>query len=190
MAIEITDAQIAAIASPVRPKLGAHQVAAALTVAFNEWEIDTPRRAAAAIAQLAHESDCFCTTREYADGSAYEGRKDLGNTEPGDGRRFRGRGLIQITGRSNYAAAGQAFGLDLVAHPEQLEDLANAAIVSAWWWKEHGLNELADLGEGMAAYRGRAMPAFEAITRIINGGTTHLDQRQALWLRARRVMGA
>ena len=77
----------------------------------------------------------------------YEGRKDLGNTAAGDDRKFCGRGLIQITGRANYAACGEALGLDLINQPEMLELPQHACISAAWWWATHGLNTLADAGD-------------------------------------------
>ena len=87
---------------------------------MDEFGITTPARQAAFLAQVCHESGSLHYTRELADGTAYEGRADLGNTEPGDGPRFRGRGLIQVTGRANYRACGTALNLDLIGHPEML----------------------------------------------------------------------
>lgn len=92
--------------------------------AMNEFGINTPIRQAAFLAQIAHESGSLRYVREIASGEAYEGRVDLGNTEPGDGPRFRGRGLIQITGRSNYHDCSVAlYGAEapLLLHPELLE---------------------------------------------------------------------
>src|SRR4030095_6570556 len=82
------------------------------------YEISTRLRVPHSRAQVAHESDGLCTTEEYASGAAYEGRRDLGNTQPGDGRRFKGRGLIQLTGRANYHALGGKLGVDLENNPE------------------------------------------------------------------------
>jgi putative chitinase len=113
--------------------------------AMHEFDISTPRRQAAFIAQLAHESGEFRYVRELATGEAYEGRKDLGNTEPGDGPRFRGRGLIQITGRSNYSACGSALGLDLLGDPALLEAPGPACRSAGWFWHSRGLNDLADI---------------------------------------------
>ncbi len=84
--------------------------------------------------------------QEIASGVAYEGREDLGNTEPGDGKRFKGRGPIQITGRDNYAKFAEWSGLDCVNHPELLEIPTNGFLASAWFWKTRGLNELSDQG--------------------------------------------
>ena len=137
-----------------------------LNDAMREYDIDqNPGRETHFLAQVAHESGGFNYVREIASGEAYEGRADLGNTEPGDGRRFRGRGLIQITGRSNYAACGAALGLDLLADPELLESPENAARSAAWFWQTHNLNELADRGDA------------RAITKRINGGLTGYQDR-------------
>lgn len=93
------------------------------------------------------------------------GGKNLGNTQPGDGWKFRGRSLIQVTGRSNYEACGKALGLDLINHPELLERPENAARAAAWFWSSKGLNKLADNDN------------IKAITAVINGGDNGLTDR-------------
>lgn len=105
----------------------------------------------------------------------YANRLGNGDTDSGDGFRFRGRGLIQITGRSNYAACGQALGLDLLNQPDLLVDPANAARSAAWFWNSRGLNALADDRTG-----DDDLEDFTAITRAINGGTQGLQERLAL----------
>lgn len=110
------------------------------------------------LAQLAHESDGFHTIQEYASGAAYEGRKDLGNVHPGDGVKYKGRGYIQLTGRTNYEKAGLALGLDLINNPHLLDNPNNAMNASAWFWNEHGLDKYALQDNCLE------------ITRIINGG--------------------
>ena len=150
-----------------------------LVTAAAEFDINTAERVAAWLAQLAHESGQLRYVRELASGEAYERRRDLGNTQPGDGARFRGRGLIQITGRANYEQLRVALGLDCVAHPEILEDPHNAARVSGWFWKGRGLNELADGGT----------VNFTKITRRINGGTNGLADREMFYSRARAALG-
>jgi putative chitinase len=105
----------------------------------------------------------------------YANRLGNGDTDSGDGFRFRGRGLIQITGRSNYAACGQALGLDLLNQPDLLVDPANAALSAAWFWNSRGLNALADDRTG-----DDDLEDFTAITRAINGGTQGLQERLAL----------
>ena len=147
-----------------------------LMAAMAEFCINTPARQASFVAQIGHESGQLQYVRELASGDAYEGRRDLGNTAPGDGRRYKGRGLIQITGRANYAACGAALGLDLLAQPELLEQPANACRSAAWFWRTHGLNELADSGDQVK------------VTRRINGGTNGLAERLALFSVARRVL--
>jgi putative chitinase len=147
-----------------------------INAAMAEFQINVPARQAAFLAQLAHESGQLLYVRELASGAAYEGRKDLGNTEPGDGIRFKGRGLIQITGRANYAKCGDALGYDLVANPEFLESAVLACRSAAWFWRSHGLNELADAGDQIS------------VTRRINGGTNGLADRLAFFDKAQEVL--
>lgn len=148
-----------------------------LASAMSEFEIDTPKRKAAFLAQIAHESGSLKYVEEIASGEAYEGRKDLGNTQPGDGKRFKGRGLIQVTGRANYQACGAALGLDLIASPELLKEPVNAARSAGWYWHSRNLNRFADWDQ------------FGALTRAINGGYNGLDDRIKFWLIARKVFG-
>jgi putative chitinase len=147
-----------------------------LNKALAEFDIDTPKRRAAFLAQLAHESGELRYMEEIASGEAYEGRKDLGNTERGDGKRYKGRGPIQLTGRANYRRAGQALGLDLEGNPEQAAKPEVGFRVAGWFWKMHGLNELADKGD------------FREITRRINGGYHGLESREKYYRRALDVL--
>jgi putative chitinase len=150
-----------------------------IEAAMLEFHIDTPQRKAMFLAQIGHESGGLHWAVEIwgptPAQSRYEGRADLGNTQPGDGYRFRGRGLIQTTGRANYVATGQALGVDLIAAPELLGQAALAARSAAWYWQAHGLNELADAGK------------FLAITKRINGGVNGLADRTALYDAAQKV---
>lgn len=122
-----------------------------LNTAMGRYQIIGVKRVAAFIAQIGHESGQLVYVRELwgptSSQSRYEGRKDLGNIVAGDGFRFRGRGLIQVTGRSNYAACGEALGLDLIKQPELLEQPECACLSAAWFWSTHGLNTLADAGD-------------------------------------------
>ncbi|HGP4162307.1 TPA: glycoside hydrolase family 19 protein [Pseudomonas aeruginosa] len=108
--------------------------------------------------------------------NTYASRNGDGDEASGDGWRYRGRGLLQITGRANYRAAAGGLDQPLEVEPELLEQPEWAALSAAWWWSTHGLNELADRGE------------FAAITRRINGGLNGHAERQALWERAKRVL--
>ena len=147
-----------------------------LNAAMAEFDITTPLREAAFLAQVAVESGELKYVRELASGAAYEGRAELGNTHAGDGAKFRGRGLLQITGRDGYARCGDALGLDLVLAPELLEDPVNACRSAAWYWKRHGLNELAD------------QENFLLITKRINGGTTGYPARQTYYEHAKSIL--
>jgi len=151
-----------------------------LNTAMNRYGIVGTPRAAAFIAQVGHESGQLRFVREIwgptAQQAGYEGRADLGNTVKGDGSKYRGRGLIQITGRGNYAACGEALGLDLLSKPELLELPQHAAMSAAWFWSTKGLNTLADQSD------------FVKITRRINGGLTGQADRQSLYDKALKVL--
>lgn len=151
-----------------------------LNTALQRYQIVGSPRVAAFIAQIGHESGQLRYVREIwgptPTQAKYEDRADLGNTAPGDGYKYRGRGLIQITGRVNYLACGEALGLDLVKQPEQLELPQHAAMSAAWFWATKGLNTLADQGQ------------FNIITRRINGGLNGLQDRLDIWARARAVL--
>lgn len=149
---------------------------APLNAAMEEFDINTRGRRQSFLAQVGHESGQLLYVRELASGAAYEGRKDLGNTQPGDGIRFKGRGLIQVTGRANYTACMMALDIDCVKQPALLEQPMNAARSAGWFWKTHGLNALADAGDQ------------RAVTRRINGGYNGLADRLALFAAAQRVL--
>lgn len=170
----------------IMPNAGVRAIAYldALNKAAARWEINTPARLAAWLAQLAHESGELRYVRELASGAAYDTgpkAKALGNTPAadGDGQLYKGRGLIQITGRNNYRACSLALFGDyrLLTQPQALETVEGACQSAGWFWSSHGLNALADQG------------AFEAITRRINGGTNGADERRAYWVRAKKALG-
>lgn len=147
-----------------------------LTATMEEFFIDSPKRQAAFLAQVGHESGSLVYTKEIASGEAYEGRADLGNIHPGDGVKYVGRGLIQLTGRANYTALTSAFGIDLLSNPEQLEKPELAARSAGWFWMKHSLNQFADSDK------------FGSLTKAINGGYNGLDDRIQFWIRARKVL--
>lgn len=165
----VSDADVETLARFVEP----------LNATCNQFDIITPRRIAAFLAQVGHESGGFRYVRELASGSAYEGRLDLGNTYTGDGERFAGRGLIQLTGRANYRDASMArFGDDrLLLAPQLLERPDLAAWVAGWYWHSRGLNALADRDD------------LVGITRKINGGLNGLADRMKRWDAARAELG-
>lgn len=167
-----------------------------LTAAFQRFDISTPARQAAFIGQCAHESGNFKTLQENLNYSAkglnatwpsrfpseeaaqpfhrnpekiankvYSGR--MGNTEEGDGWKYRGRGLIQLTGKDNYRLASDALGVDFVANPDLVLTREYAALTAAWYWNKRGLNKEADAKD------------FTGMTKKINGGTIGLADRVA-----------
>ncbi|NWE16999.1 glycoside hydrolase family 19 protein [Pseudomonas yamanorum] len=161
---------------------------ASLNEAITLYQITTPKRIAAFLAQIGHESGELRYVRELGS-DQYLSKYDtgtlaarLGNTPEadGDGQKYRGRGLIQITGRRNYLACSQAlFGDErLLQQPELLEQPQWACESAAWFWQSNGLNELADNDQ------------FTTITRRINGGLNGLDNRLQLWARAKAVLWA
>lgn len=177
-----------------------------LNQVFVKYEIDTPKRQAAFIGQCSVESNNFKTLEEELNYSAeglmrtwpsrfpdidtaekyahnpeklankvYAGR--LGNTEEGDGWKYHGRGLIQLTGRDNYRNCGQALGIDLISNPELLAEPSGAALSAGWFFNKHGLNQLADIGD------------FVLMSKRINGGDLGLSQRIAKINHAITVLG-
>ena len=151
-----------------------------LNTAMNRYQIVGTKRIAAFLAQIGHESGQLKYVKEIwgptKAQAKYEGRVDLGNTVEGDGSKYRGRGLIQITGRANYAECGEALGLDLIRQPELLEKPQHACMSAAWFWASRGLNTLADAGK------------FDTITQRINGGQNGAADRQTLYTRAMKVL--
>lgn len=117
-----------------------------LNQTMEEYEINTPQRIRMFLAQIGHESGQLRYVEEIASGQAYELRKDLGNNQLGDGKKYKGRGLIQVTGKRNYLLCGLALDLDLLQHPELLSETRNACRSAGWYWKNTNLNALADLG--------------------------------------------
>lgn len=147
-----------------------------LNAAMTEGQINTKLRMAAFLAQVAHESCEFKYMEEIADGHAYEGRKDLGNIHPGDGKKYKGRGPIQLTGLNNYKLCGDDLGIDLVNHPEQAAVPHIGFRIAVWFWTKHNLNKKADEGD------------FVGITKSINGGENGLQSRLAYYHKALGVL--
>jgi putative chitinase len=142
------------------------EISGPITQVFNEYEINSALRIAHCLAQLGHESAGFRTTEEFASGAAYEGRKDLGNTQPGDGKRYKGRGLIQLTGRANYREFGKRMGVDLENNPETAAEPLLSLKIACEYWKERKINGPADRDD------------LITVTKKINGGTNGLDDRR------------
>jgi len=138
-----------------------------------KYEINTPKRENCFLAQIAVESGEFRYLKEIASGAAYEGRADLGNVDPGDGVKYKGRGLIQITGKANYQLISNDFGVDFINSPELLETPQYATQSACWFWNSKSLNRLADIDD------------FVHITKRINGGTNGLIAREDYWQKAK-----
>ena len=159
-----------------------------LHAAMTEFSIDAPARAAAFLAQLAHESGQFLFMEEIWGPTPAQRRYEpastlattLGNTEPGDGKRFKGRGPIQITGRANYRRFGDLLGVGLVSEPARAAVPELAFRIAGLFWSKKGLNELADLATA---------DAFREITRRINGGFNGLEDRRKFYAAACAVLG-
>ena len=153
---------------------------------MEDYEIDTPLRAAAFLAQIAHESAELRFMEEIWGPTAAQKKYEppsevatrLGNTQPGDGFRYRGRGPLQITGRSNYERYGDLLGVDLAGNPDLAATPQFAFSTTALFWKTNGLNELADVED------------FITITKRINGGLNGLAERQKYYEIAKNVLGA
>jgi len=158
-----------------------------LNAAMEEFQINTPLRIAAFLAQIAHESGSLKYTEEISSGSDYEYRKDLGNLKSQaltiahahgstTGRWFKGKGLIQLTGFDNFLACSKALGIDCLNKPFLLSQPEGASRSAAWFFSNHGLNELADECK------------FNRCTKIINGGYNGKTERDAFYAKAKEVL--
>ena len=147
---------------------------------FIEFDVNTKLRKAMFLAQIGHESGGLHRVKEIwgptETQKGYEGRTDLGNTIPGDGKKFMGRGLLQVTGRVNYLKIGKALNLDLISSPELLEQPLNAARSAGYFWKFNNLNSISDTGD------------IKLATKRINGGYNGLSERTTLYTRALSVL--
>jgi len=153
----------------------------AITAAMEEFGIDTPARQAMFLANVGHESGGLHWASEIWGPTIaqqrYEGRRDLGNTQPGDGFKYRGRGWLQTTGRANYTALSEHLGVDYVSDPDRLAEPEDAARSAGYFWQSHNLNQYADAGD------------FLAVVKRINGGYNGLSERQMLWGEAKEALG-
>jgi putative chitinase len=170
----ITHRQLAAIMIRLEPDRIAEYVPP-LNAAMAEYKIDTIIRAAAFLGQLALESGELRWWVEWSNGMQYNGRKDLGNG-PNDGPRYKGRSPIQLTGRANYRAAGADLGIDLEGQPELAAHPDVGFRIAGWYWDLKSLNELADERD------------YREITKRINGGYRHIQERYAYYYRALEVL--
>jgi putative chitinase len=143
---------------------------------LDAYNIDSLLRIRMFLAQVGHESAELRYTEEIASGAAYEGRKDLGNIQSGDGIRYKGRGLIQLTGRNNYSLCGLALDLPLLDQPELLSNYQPATMSAGWFWENQNLNSYCDKDD------------FIGLTKRINGGLNGLASRQAYLERAIKVI--
>lgn len=188
----LTQGQDLVTAEQVIQILGGGQVNTArkLTPGINEtftkYQIDTPLRMAHFLAQVMHESGGFQWLREIwgptPDQKSYElphrKARELGNTKAGDGSRFRGRGLIQLTGRANYKQFSDALGIDFISHPEKVEIAPYAVLAAGWYWNTRKINEPADQDDVVE------------VTKRINGGTNGIADRRKYLKRAKLILGA
>jgi putative chitinase len=189
----ITPEHLAALAGRATPLMP--DLAQWINTICPAYEIDTPQEFSHFLAQACHETDHFKTLREYASGRAYEGRTDLGNTQPGDGPRFRGRGIFQTTGRANYLQLGIKKGRrDLfINSPDLLEQPEYAVWSACEYWKTRGLNDVANHADAdvlKKKYRGNIIDVspVEFISITINGGYNGMDDRKKYYAIAQRVL--
>lgn len=153
------------------------------------FEINTLKRQLAFLSQVGHESGGLFYTEELASGEAYNNRKDLGNTSPGDGPLYKGRGLIQITGKANYKSLSESIHTDLVANPKLLggkntgvstkDQLRLSALSAGWYWNKTKLNQYADqMNPAVGVTAEPNLSSYKTITKKINGGYNGLEDRQ------------
>lgn len=173
----INDRQIASLYG-IRPEGRNKELIGLMLELMPSIKISTVTRIASYLAQVGHESGRLKYLEEIASGRAYEGRTDLGNVHKGDGVRYKGRGLIMVTGRYNYRRCGEWLGIDLESQPQLLSEPEWAVKSSLWFWDTHDLNAYADNDD----LRGQ--------TKVINGGYNGYEDRQKLYVEALMMMGA
>lgn len=172
----ITQNTIKAIAPRAKESIS-KAVATVVTERGADYGVENAKEVCHFLAQAAHESDGFRTTQEYASGQAYEGRKDLGNTRKGDGKRYKGRGIFQLTGRENYRKAGEALGLPLESKPHLAAHAENSVLIALWYWKSRNLSRYANKDD------------IRTITKRINGGLNGFSDRKLYFRRAWATLG-
>ncbi len=151
-------------------------VGAVLAATLDTYAIGTRLRIAHFLGQTCHESAGFRTTEEFASGEAYEGRADLGNNQPGDGPRYKGRGLLQLTGRANYRSIGGILGVDLENHPERAAEPVLSLKIACEFWKRKNINQFCDADD------------LVEVTRRVNGGRNGLEDRGAYTAKAKNAI--
>lgn len=158
------------------------------------FKINTPARLSCFMAQIGHESGDLRYSKEIASGAAYDVgdlAKALGNTpeDDGDGERYKGRGLIQITGTTNYRLLSKALGIDFIAKPELLEGPLFAALSAGWFWDFRKLNDIADWPEGqLTVWKGQQWDSFRWISRMINGYNSKIKAPNGMEDRLKRYV--
>ena len=170
-----------ALLAKVAGRTNTSTIGGPFSVHIPAYEVDAnTNRLAAFIAQCGHESDGFRYLREIWGPtkfqSGYDTRADLGNSQPGDGMRFRGAGWIQVTGKYWFDKIGHQLGLDLIGNPDQTNDPNVATLISLEWWKLNGMNAIADSGD------------VQTVTRKINPGLLGLEDRKMLTQRALEIL--
>lgn len=171
----ITREMIKAIAPTSKPEIVGPLVGY-LNKYMPKYEVNTYLRICHFLAQAAHEAASFRTLEEYASGAAYEGRRDLGNVNKGDGVRYKGRGIFQLTGRANYRTIGAKIGMDLENNPELAESPEVSVLTALEYWKSRGLNTFADKDD------------VTTITRRINGGLNGFEDRKRYLAKCKQVI--
>ena len=161
---------------------------------FPQFNIDTKSEICHFLAQAAHETDSFNALEEYASGEAYEGRRDLGNINPGDGVKYKGRGVFQTTGLANYVRLDSILNepsISFELHPEMLETAQFAVWSACVFWNDRHFNDIANMRDGEIVYVKRLdknLTSLQYITYRVNGSIKTVPQRQKFYERAKNII--
>lgn len=176
-ALSVTKARLLRLAPAAKPDI-LEGIAEGFDRLASEHGVDTRQRLCHFLAQAAHETDGFRTLEEYGGARyylRYEGRQDLGNVQAGDGVRYHGRGIFQLTGRANYRRFGRILGINLEALPERAAEPALSLAVAFAYWSERAINAAADADD------------VAAVTTLVNGGRNGLAERAAYLQAAKAI---